>query len=253
MEFADLYNYNNEYNLYNTKTNLESAIWRYMDLSKFLSLIDSKMLFFSKPRFFKDPFEGAFSERDLKSALGEPPTYNPDILLDYNAHREQYINKFKILLEYVAISCWHMNEVESAAMWDLYLNSHEGLAIKTSIERLSDSLRGHNNLFLGKVQYIDFLKDMASRNIFEALFYKRKSFEHEHELRVIVLDNDETPHFGNAGVSLTVDLDILIEEIYIHPTAPGWFVESVKGLLKKYEINKPIIQSNLYSGPSMVW
>jgi hypothetical protein len=253
MEFIDLYSYNNEYNIVNAKVDWSTTIWRYMDISKFLSLINSEQIFLSKPQYFRDPFEGAFSEGDLRRVFGEPASYIPDILSDYNAHRESYIKKYKVLLDYVGISCWHMNEVESAAMWDLYLNSNEGIAIKTSIDQLYKSLHAHENIYIGKIQYIDFQTDMASKNIFETLYYKRKSFAHEQELRVIALDNDEHPHFTQAGVGLKIDMNSLIEEIYIHPTAPAWFVDCVRGLLEKYQINKPLIQSTLYTGPSMVW
>ncbi|WP_053485635.1 DUF2971 domain-containing protein [Lysinibacillus sp. FJAT-14745] len=253
MEFVSLHNYNNEYNLVNTKTDGSSSIWRYMNLSKFLSLIDSQVLYLSKPQYFRDPFEGAFSERDLIHLLGEPPTYIPDILMDYNPQREELIKKNKTLLQYVGVSCWHMNDVESAAMWDLYLSSSEGLAIKTTIDSLYDSVQPHKNVYIGKVQYIDYNKDMASKNIFETLFYKRKSFEHEHEVRLIALEDDENPSFDKAGVELSVDLNRLIEEIYIHPNAPKWFFKAVEGLLLTYEIKKPLKQSTLYTSPSMVW
>jgi len=37
---------------------------------------------------------------------------------------------------YVFVNPWHKNEFESAAMWKLYLKSEEGVAIRTTVERL---------------------------------------------------------------------------------------------------------------------
>jgi len=93
MEFVSLHNYSNEYNIINNNVSGNSSIWRYMNLSKFLSLIDSKVLYLSKQQYFRDPFEGAFSEKDLINILGEPPTFILDILMDYNARREIFIKK----------------------------------------------------------------------------------------------------------------------------------------------------------------
>jgi len=97
-------------------------------------------------------------------------------------------------------------------------------AIKTTIDGLYDSVQPHNNVYVGKVQYIDYNKDMASKNIFETLFYKRKSFEHEHEIRLIVLEDDENPYFEQAGAGLSVDLNRLIDEItYTQMLQNGFF------------------------------
>lgn len=39
-----------------------AKIWRYIDFTKFVSLIDSQELFFARADKFDDPFEGSFSE-----------------------------------------------------------------------------------------------------------------------------------------------------------------------------------------------
>ena len=36
-----------------------------------------------------------------------------------------------------AVNCWHINEHESAAMWDLYLKSNEGIAIQSTYQKLA--------------------------------------------------------------------------------------------------------------------
>lgn len=40
----------------------------------------------------------------------------------------------------VFVNCWHLNEYESAAMWDLYLKNEEGVAIQTTFNRIKKSL-----------------------------------------------------------------------------------------------------------------
>ena len=41
-------------------------IWRYMDFTKFVSLISSKSVFFCRSDLFEDPFEGSYSKANLK-------------------------------------------------------------------------------------------------------------------------------------------------------------------------------------------
>lgn len=249
--FTDLSNYNNEYNIHNKEFDFETGLWRYMDFSKFVNLLHTSRIFFTKPRKFRDPFEGAFSEQDFIRLIGEPSSYIPDIKHDYDQHRQTLINESRILLDFVGVSCWHLNNTESAAMWDLYLKSGEGIAIKSNINRLIESIK--SPISYGQVQYIDYVKDMASNNTFESLFYKRSSFSHENEFRLIHFENIESPSFNEYGVPIECNLNELIEEIYIAPTAPQWFVETVASVVEKYDIKKPIRQSSLYNNQSNVF
>lgn len=250
-DFYDLSQYNNEYNIFNNKLDPKTGVWRYMDFSKLVNLLDTNSLFFTKPLKFRDPYEGAFSEIDFKRIIGEPASYIPDIKHDYDMARGRLIEDSKSLLDLVGVSCWHLNDFESAAMWDLYLKSGEGIAIKTNVEKLIDGINGE--IYYGRVQYIDYLTDMVSNNIYETLFYKRSSFSHENEFRLIAFESTETSYFGEYGGKISCDLNQLIESIYIAPTSPTWFKETVESVLKKYGIHKPVIQSSLYDGPRLVF
>nr|WP_088327601.1 DUF2971 domain-containing protein [Bacillus cereus] len=251
--FGKLYNEEKNYTVPNIETS-DKSIWRYMDFSKFVALLDQESLFFTKPAKFFDPYEGAFSERDFYKLVGEPVSYIPDIKMDYDAHRSRVIQQSREFLDYVGVSCWHLNRAESAAMWDLYLKSGEGIAIRSTISNLYNGLNSNvHRMYFGEVQYINYLQDMASVNTFETLFYKRESFSHEKEFRVIVFDGDASQYVGEYGANIKCDLNQVIEEIYISPTAPKWFAETVASVVKKYELNKPITQSSLYQGPKSVF
>ncbi|MGV2964869.1 hypothetical protein [Paenibacillus sp. AGC30] len=254
--FESLQNYNMEYNIYNRGVITDkNSIWRYMDFSKFVSLLDKKELFFSNPSLFRDPYEGAYSERDFVNLIGEPYSYIPDLKYDFDIRRESLIERTRNILNYVGVSCWHLNEEESAAMWDLYLGTSNGIAIKTSISNLINSF-DHNeyDLFFGEVQYINYLQDMASQNAIETLFYKRQSFSHENEFRLIVFEDPDEQFFSEYGVNVQCNLEVLIDDIYVSPTSPSWFKDVVQSVTNKYDLeSKRVIQSNLYSGPRSVF
>ena len=78
--------------------------------------------------------------------------------------------------------------------------------------------------------------------------YKRRSFEHEHEIRAMVLVHNGEKNEKTSGIYVSVSLNTLIEKIYVSPKAPKWFLDLVKSVSKKYGLDKEVIQSNLYNG-----
>ena len=97
-------------------------VWRYMDFTKFMDLLNSSELFFSRPDMFNDPFEGS---------LTTPSSQYLDKLISEKAPKKRgNLGKiFKSFRGVIGISCWHINQSESDAMWKLYLEKNEGIAV----------------------------------------------------------------------------------------------------------------------------
>lgn len=223
-----------------------------MDFTKFISLIDSSSLFFCRADHFRDPFEGSYSQANL--AL-RPQLYKdlaPDQL---DRLLEQHSRFAKWVREWTYITCWHANEFESAAMWDLYAKTDEAVAIETTYARLTQALP--NNSFLGVVQYIDYRTQwLPEGNTFYPFLHKRKSFEHEREVRAIIQDlpvEQDQIAAGKpnnaSGLSVPVALDSLIGKIHVSPTAPSWLGELLSSIVAKYGLHCPVEKSDLYSSP----
>ena len=125
-----------------------------MDFTKFVSLISSSNLFFCRADLFKDPFEGSYSKANVvlrpQAYQGLSPEHI-DKIISNGATFSKWIR------EWTYISCWHANEFESAAMWDLYAKTDEAVAIETKYSSLKNVLP--DNSFLGLVKYIDYEKD----------------------------------------------------------------------------------------------
>lgn len=239
----------------------ESKLWRYMDLSKFLSMIGKKTLYFASAESFEDIFEGAKGTLERKEkwdafyldffreAIQTAPGMKPEDLTD------EYIeeNTTRLLSELNAsgnarrkhtfISCWHCNESESEAMWKLYsTNVNNALAIQTTYQQLYEALDKDPAIEIGKVKYIDFSKRFSSAN--GSFWYKRKAFEHEREVRAII-----TSHQAHSGIEKAVDLEKLISAVCISPYAPKWFEDVVRNVMQKYELNKPLYYSEMLNTP----
>lgn len=244
------------------KPDRESRLWRYMDFTKYVSMLSTSALYFARADVFNDPFEGAkgvitnkqkWDDHYLsffKQAIKNPPE---GVELDKS---EEHVEKeAKRLLqemesggsymrEQVYISCWHENEHESEAMWRLY-SSYLGnaIAIRTTYSSLYKALGSDPSISIGRVTYIDFNKSYAGPN--ESFWRKRKSFEHEREVRAIVHDFKTV----EKGKLIKCDLNSLIEEIIVSPTAPPWFVELMNDVNYKFGIKSTVSQSKLNDVP----
>ena len=242
--------------------NPTDKLWRYMALGKFIHLVSSEKLYFASADSFEDPYEGAkgtierkeiwdnYYSEFLRQAIKTVPGTKPEML------ESDYVEKeVKRLLteinqggnwqrKHTFISCWHCNNYESEAMWKLYsVHTQNAIAIQTTAERLYQALDQNPYIDIGKVKYVDYNNRFTSIN--GACWYKRKSFEHEREVRAITKDFlTET-----KGLSIPINVTTLIETIYISPYAPLWFEEVVYSIKEKYEIQAPIVSSEMTKRP----
>ncbi len=215
----------------------ETIVWKYLDLSKFLDLLLSKKLFMSRSDKFEDQYEGTFSEPTFEE-IRELSIDNPDFLNYYKTHREK-----------VAISSWHINEYESFAMWQIFTQNSEGLAIQSTIGRLQKALQPeeHFQQYIGEVNYIDYKKEyIPFDDLFFPFLYKRKSFQYEREVRIIS-DVTQNNLKLNDGLKINVDVNLLIEKIYIHPKSENWYKNLVIQLVAKLGFDISIEKSDLES------
>lgn len=167
-------------------SNTNIPIWRYMDFAKFVHMLDSRQLHFSRLDKMSDPFEGTLSlatNQPLKTWF-QNGSHSPE---EAQQHAEGILRLFSSAKLMSYVSCWHMNEYESVAMWDLY--SNKGVAVQSTYARLCASFNTEEPVArVGEVDYKDYNKDgIDPSNTFTASVTKRKSFEHERELRAVIL------------------------------------------------------------------
>jgi len=230
----------------------DTIIWRYVDFTKFVSYLERNALFFVRSDQLPDKYEGKFTETDAQ--LWEQ-RLQPTIKLNQ-------LEIYDRIRRIVNISSWHINDTESAAMREICLQSNEGVAIKSTFRRLKDSFLPHkqDDIFIGKVKYIDYTREMIPKGyIFNPFLYKRKSFEHERELRAVLLkfasqqESVEKPILYVDpkwfGIYVKTDLDRLIDAIVVSPSVPDWFIDLVSSIMKKYGLNKKVEQSELSKEP----
>ncbi|HXT57141.1 MAG TPA: hypothetical protein VN699_00835 [Pirellulales bacterium] len=242
-----------------------------MDFTKFVSLLEESALYFARGDQFGDQFEGSRPRRNVEARFRRFCELNgkrPDELstAERQAFKDDLEADGRLDRQFVAINCWHINDFESAAMWNLYLKSNEGIAIKSTYDRLARAISqapgrqtGCTFVHIGLVRYIDYSSDeFEEKSKFSRFLHKRKSFEHERELRAMAespmqmqggdfIYAKRKPLIG-VGAHIPVDLETLIGAIYIAPNA-SWLELLVLKVMNKYGVRAHVRRTSLDESP----
>ena len=185
-------------------------LWRYMNLPKYLSLLQTRSLFLSNLEVFAkvDPFEGSFPASLLEYRHWNTPEDVPedirrsrligykrgedigedDCLQRYKEDRERMTRQIYAKRKSYYVNCWHISEYESSAMWDIYSRRNEGVAIVTSESRIKEAIKDSEKVvYGGVVTYANYTEDDLDyelENIYKLLLLKRQSFSYEREYRL---------------------------------------------------------------------
>lgn len=231
----------------------DTSIWRYMDLGKFLSLIQTTQLWFSHTSKFDDPYEGRYSkevaEEIQQEKLGIEETSEEDTGFFIEDDADDYV------------TCWNRKENQSVALWELYNEGNNGVAIKTTVGGLKRSIvelpedEIDHQMEFGKVKY--HVTGEEPRGYYAPIFTKRDIFEFEKEYRAVLtvfdslddVDIEDVKFVPDVGISLEVELNDLINEVYISPGASSYLVDVVERLQSDYGLDFSIEKSTVFDHP----
>ena len=202
-----------------------------------------------------DPFEGSRPMANVSlmdnKIRAEFSNLSPKNLEKFGRDLSLTFQGYRLL---VLVNCWNMNQCESTSLWETQGQNNQGIAIQSTFKRLSTcfSSKESYSVYIGKVQYVNYTTDFISRDLLLDFFlYKRMSFAHERELRAIIVNYpkgqvvEELPFSEGGGEYVDVNLDVLVERVYVAPTAQEWFKELVGSVMKKYGLNLKPIKSGL--------
>ncbi len=243
----------------------DTPIWRYMDFARFVELLERRALNFTRLGLFTDKFEGALS----------PATF--PVMERYYRRMgwldAEHPERWKVLAQenyllnqlFLYANCWHMNRHESAAMWDLY--SGKGIAVRSTYARLRDcTAHVAEPVNIGTVRYLDYRQEPINFGFtVNSALSKRPSFAHEQELRAVVsripaglvpagmrADPDEYARAQPPTVYVPVDLDTLVDRVYVAPGSRDWVKDLVRGVVERYDLDKAVETLSLDERPDLV-
>lgn len=215
-----------------------SIVWRYMTLEKFLDLLTHKRLFFTNAQNLTDGYEVSLPLNLVKAKRKELIESG---LSGRDLEEELAAFEFKNhpMRDLTMVNCWSLGRHESYALWKIYLaGSHGGVAIRTKFSKVRRSIEVADDeypedIFSGQVQYRDFLPE-SELSRYKLITTKREFYEYEQELRLFILHfplsegGIKAPYNAKVGRHVNVDLDILVDEIYLSPFVAAWFGEALR-------------------------
>jgi len=211
-------------------------IWRYINFYKFIDLITTGDLYFSRANCLgDDPLEGKITNATVEKIREQ----HHDDIADGDRVVGKFLNLFQCAPIHEFVTCWHMDTEESNEMWKQHAKG--GIVIQSTIDGFIKSIKQQDNGFLfAKVKYIE-EKDILQWNYIEApLAYKRKHYNSESEFRAIYFDGklDETEYLTDhtdlpRGRHFKIYLECLIHRVYVHPGANDLFFRCTKKSMEK--------------------
>ncbi|EPR71805.1 DUF2971 domain-containing protein [Cyclobacterium qasimii] len=234
---------------------------RYLDITKFLSLLKNKQLFFCRLDKLEDKFEGSMPitsrknmidwykhMRDVENFFTDPPTNETiDQMVTEDLKSK---DKIKSL---TCINCWNEFKDESYALWKIYSDLNQGIMIKSTFARIIKAFHeSDEEIYCSRIKYIDYENDsFPLGNSITPFIHKHKAYSYEEEIRLIHEvtqkgweHNWEKEKYNN-GVMINVNVQELISEIVISPFSPDWFQELIEDILTKYSIDCKLLSSKL--------
>jgi hypothetical protein len=237
----------------------DRALTRYMSFAKFVDLL-SGGLFCARATSFEDPWEGhVFHSLNSKAENHLPLA--------------AFVNRAK---EWIYVSCWHAGGAENYAMWKVYGQSHEAVAVHTRVGSLQPLMNDYNHgvgnplAVATVVRYAEPVSgemspldpsqtyitafmipgDPGRRKWLElmgtCLAQKPLGYAYENEVRLMLLDPLAPDLFGivdataetPAGYRLEIaNIGQFIERITVAPNAPDWFLGIVRETSAKFGID----------------
>ncbi|QYK54297.1 MAG: DUF2971 domain-containing protein [Fimbriimonadaceae bacterium] len=224
-------------------------LWKYMGFPAFVDLLNRSTLFFANPSLLMDVLEGTYPQGNYDKAKVEERKRSESYQFLSLPNRE------RLYRQAAAISCWTTWERENTGMWEIYSDVSTGIAIKTSLSSLANSFPSQiqKSIRAGCVTYMNYEESTINEgNQARPYFFKTPAYAHEREFRLyysrLHLSNQipEGVNYIREGVTLSVDLKILIEKIVCPPKADIWFIELVKLLVDNLGLECPVENSEVF-------
>ena len=218
---------------------IHEKIWHYFSLPKFLSFLSTSSLYMCRQDKFDDSFEGVLTKKDIAFFESKSPGMTQGLKGD--AIGCTYSN------------CWTRSDVDEYVLWGSYASLTDGVAIQSTVLRLISSLDPSDKraVYVSNVQYIDYDLEYSFQltggiaNMIAPHFSKRPYFMAEKELRAMYWDTEGRFNNTPEGLLFKVDLNELIETVYVAPSSKQWYTDVIKELLVKYGLEKDVRCSSI--------
>lgn len=221
--------------------NIDTPIWRYMDMVKFQSLLTEKAIRLCRADLLQERFEGTYSRHQIEDMDNWFKKIGKSDMTDIEK-KNRKIDRLKTY-----ISCWCISDCDLDLMWKAYVGNYPGVAIKSSVRRLiniCDNEVDNLPIDISTVTYFDHVEGELI-NYFgtpTSFLYKDNHFKLDNELRIIHYPNISEP--TPTHVLLPIDLNELIESVVLKPKVKDINLQYIIELLRNVGLDKtPVLAS----------
>jgi hypothetical protein len=181
-------NYCQNHPVFPVPENLDTRIWRYMELYKFKWLIEEERLYMPLVGDLGDSLEGTISEGQRTGWNNQRLSVEQCSLKIFD-HNINFFEKFAYKISQKSfVSCWHMNAESLPNMFEAFFPySEDVVAICSTYKKLREEMLPF--VCIGMINYIDHKNEVLfsqRHNLFECIMTKDKmKCEWEKEIRCV--------------------------------------------------------------------
>jgi hypothetical protein len=242
-------------------------VWRYFDQAKAVHLIKTSQLYLRRLDLLTDYYEGDPYEGNPTFSLIEGDMYAHSKVFGH-ADEVNIRKEFEYERKATFVSCWQMSDYDSWLMWKQYCQRGGGVAVQTTIRRLS-ALSDEKVLLFKDVKYLDhWLDNSLEHRIPIQVFIKPLWFADEKEIRLALFRSerlngimDERREEALATLKdhelIQVSLEDLVEQIVLNPFSRECQKEEIVSLVESLRpelksrlcesaiVNKPVLSQSV--------
>jgi len=217
-----------------------TVIWRYMRFDRFVSILETSHLWFTRAFKFDDRWEGYCPPSYVRNTRRYAESHGPA----FDEWEADFVKRRQKRRYAHFVNCWHIGEHESDAMWRLYGLSPQGIALQSTVGCFNEHVRPHSS---GAVIYYDPRDDIRHKTMFgpNDILYKRDCFSWEREYRFwfyddAILDKIELgeaiseEQLTHGELRSIGKMEDIIKRVVIAPSANDSFVAKVMAALAEH-------------------
>lgn len=208
-------------------------IWKYMPFDYFMLLLHQKSLYLPKASL-NIYFEGWIREEDEQYLQRH---FEHKGVPDAKSSARIARKKFEEFRQYTFLDCWQKNDIENFAMWKIFGNSNNSIALLSNIGKLKKFYNTvEETIYFNDIDY--FKPDQINTfwNNKYMFFRKPGFFNYEKEVRGII-QGEAFRNLNNMSLKFSKLSDIA-DEIIICPYADSWFFDYISKKTKSINVKK---------------
>ena len=254
-------NYHQNHPAFPVPKNLDTRIWRYMELYKFKWLIEEERLYMPLVEDLGDSLEGTISEGQRTEWNNQKLSVEQSSLRAFD-HNIDFFEKFAYQNSQQSfVSCWHMNTESLPSMFVHFFHcSKDVVAICSTYEKLREAMLPF--VYIGMVNYIDHKNEVffsPRHNIFECIMTKDKmKCEWEKEIRCVasyaglfgIEDEDPQSLYKRKDsekpfYAPTINLKNLIHSIHLPPSSDTKHYDDIVQILELKNLQHLLVPTDM--------